>query len=48
MRFYPCSGDSCDYSFDLSGPGRRVGQGLLEACRKFYAAFYAVRGQGAR
>jgi hypothetical protein len=48
MRFYPCSGDGCSYSFDLAGPGKRAGSGLAEACRKFYAAFYAVRGQGAR
>jgi len=48
MRFYACSGDDCGYSFDLAGPGKRAGYGLAEACRKFYAAFYAMRGQGAR
>ena len=47
MRFYPCSGDSCGYSFDLTGPGKRAGHAFAEACRKFYAAFYAMRGQGA-
>jgi len=46
MRFYACSGDDCGYSFDLAGPGKRVGYGLAEACRKFYAACYAMRGQG--
>jgi len=46
MRFYACSGDDCGYSFDLSGPGKRAGYGLAEACRKFYAACYAMRGQG--
>ena len=48
MRFYACSGDDCGYSFDLSGRGKRAGYGLAEACRKFYAAFYAMRGRGAR
>lgn len=46
---YYCAGDNCDYIFDLL-PGRRIdfGKSLLDACRKFYAAFYAVRGQGVR
>ena len=48
MRFYACTGDGCDYSFDVAGPGKRVGSSLAAACKKFYAAFYAVRGQGAR
>jgi len=48
MRFYACSGEDCGYSFDLTGRGKRVGASLAEACRKFYAAFYAMRGQGAR
>ena len=48
MRFYACTGDGCDHSFDLAGPGKRVGSSLAAACKKFYAAFYAVRGQGAR
>jgi hypothetical protein len=49
MRFYACSGEGCDYSFDLAGSGKRaVGSALTEACKKFYAAFYAMRGQGAR
>jgi hypothetical protein len=48
MRFYACSGDGCDYSFDLAGPGKRAANSLAEACKKFYAAFYAMRGQGAR
>jgi hypothetical protein len=48
MRLYACSGEGCDYSFDLTGRGRGVGASLTEACRKFYAAFYAMRGQGAR
>jgi hypothetical protein len=49
MRFYACSGEGCDYSFDLAGSGKRaVGSSLTEACKKFYAAFYAMRGQGAR
>ena len=48
MRFYACAGEDCDYSFDLAGSGKRAGNALAEACKKFYAAFYAVRGQGAR
>ena len=49
MRFYACAGEGCDYSFDLAGSGKSaVGSSLTEACKKFYAAFYAMRGQGAR
>ena len=46
--FY-CSGEDCDYIFDLA-PGRRgdVGRGFIDACRRFYAAFYTVRGERAR
>ena len=48
MRFYPCEGEGCDYSFDLAGPRKRAVHSLAEACKKFYAAFYAMRGQGVR
>jgi len=48
LRFYACSGEGCDYSFDIAGPGKRAASSLTEACKKFYAAFYAMRGQGAR
>ena len=48
MRFYACAGEGCDYSFDLAGRGKRAANSLAEACKKFYAAFYAMRGQGAR
>jgi rubredoxin len=46
--FY-CSGEDCDYIFDLA-PGRPsdVGRGFIDACRRFYAAFYTVRGERAR
>ena len=47
-RFYACAGEGCDYSFDLAGPGKRAANSLAEACKKFYAAFYAMRGQGVR
>ena len=49
VRTYYCNGDDCDYIFDL-GPDRQVefGSGFVEACKKFYAAFYAVRGQRLR
>jgi hypothetical protein len=48
MRFYACSGDDCDYTFDLAGPSKHAGHGFVEACKRLYAAFYPTRGQGAR
>jgi len=48
MRFYACAGDGCDYTFDLASPCKRAASGFVEACKRFYAAFYAARGQGAR
>jgi hypothetical protein len=39
--FY-CDGDGCDYIFSLGGPRRTIGS-LAEACRRFYASFYALR-----
>jgi hypothetical protein len=45
---YYCGGDGCDFIFDLSGPRKDTGGGFAEACKRFYAAFYAIRGQGAR
>ncbi len=47
-RSYACRGDGCYYSFNLSDPRRESGRGFAEACKRFYAAFYAMRGQGAR
>jgi hypothetical protein len=46
---YYCRGDACDYMFDLM-PGRRkdFSRAFVDACKRFYAAFYTVRGQGAR
>jgi hypothetical protein len=46
--FY-CTGEECDYIFDLA-PGRRTdfGKTFVDACKRFYAAFYAPRGQRAR
>jgi hypothetical protein len=43
MRLFYCSGDDCDYIFSLA-PGRRAdtGKGFAEACKRFYAAFYAI------
>jgi rubredoxin len=42
---YYCKGDGCDYIFDLA-PGRRTdfGKGFVDACKRFYAAFHAMRG----
>ena len=38
-RFYACSGDGCDYRFDLvEGPRSTVLQGFAAAWRRFYAA----------
>jgi hypothetical protein len=48
MSTYFCHGDGCEYSFDLAGARRDVGKGFADACKRFYAAFYAPRGQGAR
>lgn len=45
--FY-CEGDGCDYIFDLAGAGRDSGKGFIDAFKRFYASFYAPRGQGAR
>ena len=48
MASYSCRGDGCDYDFDLAGAHRDIGQSFAEAFRRFYAAFYPLRGQGAR
>lgn len=49
MRMFYCSSEDCDYIFDLA-PGRRsdFGKGFLDACKRFYAAFYAVSGAKTR
>jgi hypothetical protein len=40
--FY-CNGDACDYIFDLAPRQRRdFGKGFADACKRFYAAFYAM------
>lgn len=45
LSTYYCNGEDCDYIFDLA-PGRRsdFGKSFVDACKRFYAAFYAVRG----
>ncbi|MGA2894888.1 MAG: hypothetical protein ABSE22_18640 [Xanthobacteraceae bacterium] len=48
MTAYSCRGDGCDYSFVLVGGRQDIGHGFVEACKRFYAAFYTARGQGAR
>jgi hypothetical protein len=46
---YSCRGDGCNYSFDLAAaPHNDFGMGIAEACKRFYAAFYTMRGQGLR
>ena len=47
MGAFYCTGDGCDYLFDLADR-RDSGKGFAEACKRFYAAFYAMRGQGSR
>jgi len=49
MSSYDCDGDGCGYIFDLA-PGRRIdfGNGFFDACRRFYAAVFTLRGQRAR
>jgi len=48
MASYSCRGDGCHYDFDLAGAHRDIGQSFAETFRRFYATFYALRGQGAR
>ena len=39
MPLYVCSGDGCDYHFDLiDGPRNNTYQGFAAAWRRFYAA----------
>jgi hypothetical protein len=45
--FY-CAGDGCDYIFALAGTRGRTFSGLMDAVKRFYAAFYAMGGQRAR
>ena len=49
MHTFYCSGEDCAYIFDLA-PDRSTdfGTGFIEVCRRFYTAFYPVRGQRAR
>jgi hypothetical protein len=44
MGTFYCSGEDCEFIFDLA-PHRRIdfGTGFVDACKRFYAAFYAVR-----
>jgi len=46
---FSCHGEDCGYIFDLT-PGRRTdfGRTFIDACKRFYAAFYAESGQRAR
>jgi hypothetical protein len=44
MRTYYCTGDGCDYIFDLTpAQGSDFSKSFVEACRRFYAAMYAAR-----
>lgn len=47
MSTFYCDGEGCDYIFDLARRRRtEFGKGFVEACRRFYGTFYAVRRQG--
>ena len=49
MSTFYCSGEDCGYIFDLAaGRPADFPSGFVEACRRFYASFYPVRGQRAR
>jgi hypothetical protein len=48
MGAFYCTGDDCDYLFDLVGPRKTGGKAFTDACKRFYAAFYAMRGQSSR
>ena len=43
MSAFYCTGNECDYIFDLAGPRSDLGKGIAQAWRKFCAAFYAMR-----
>jgi hypothetical protein len=47
-RAYACNGEDCGYIFELSDSRRTGGTGFAEACKQFYSAFYAMRGEGVR
>jgi len=47
-RAYACNGEDCGYIFELSDSRRSSGTGFAEACKRFYSAFYAMRGEGVR
>jgi hypothetical protein len=49
MSTYYCNGEDCDYIFGLA-PRRRmdVGQGFVDACKRFYAAVATLGGQRVR
>jgi hypothetical protein len=48
MSMFHCNGDGCDYIFDLAVPRQGVASGLAEVWRRFCAALYPARRQGAR
>lgn len=48
-RTYDCNGEGCNYIFTLASRRRTdFGKDFIESCKRFYAAFYATRGQGVR
>jgi hypothetical protein len=49
MRTYDCNGEGCNYIFELASRRRTdFGNDFIESCKRFFAAFYATRGQGVR
>jgi hypothetical protein len=49
LSSYYCSGDGCDYLFDLArGQRKDFGKSFADACKRFYAAFYTMRRPSSR
>ena len=46
---YCCNAEDCDYIFEIARRGHDdFSNGFVEACKRFYAAFYPMRGARAR
>ena len=48
MNGFSCRGDGCDYCFDFTASQGEAGFGFGQRLKRFYAAFYPLRGQDAR
>lgn len=45
---YCCNAEDCDYIFEIGRRHDDFSGGFVEACKRFYAAFYPLRGARAR